>query len=288
MRNYFFSLAFLSFITVSAQPPVAYNIAYSNKKGTCVYSFATKKEKLVMKAASDPSISADGLKIAYTMNTKNGGRQIAVKEINSGKNCIFNTGNNNSYGPVWSPDGQWIAYNSFDGNTWSIAVMSKDGDKPHVVTQNIPKGLGCYSPMWSADSKKLVVQDMSFVYILSLDGRITKKIAIKKLGNENGISSTSRFILTADEKFLVFDLSVQEPGFEEPPGAIFIHNLETGATSRISPKGIYCFQISLVGESIFFSGSKPRQKDPDICSIGIDGKGMKTELKSCWDYSVRK
>jgi Tol biopolymer transport system component len=35
--------------------------------------------------------------------------------------------------PHWSPDGQWIAYVSFDGRNWSLRIVNADGSDDRLV-----------------------------------------------------------------------------------------------------------------------------------------------------------
>src|SRR5580700_9771685 len=84
----------------------SYDYAYSNTKGICVYSAANKQEVLAAKHGDNPCISPDGTKLAYTVLSKNGDRTIGVIDLATKQKMLLNTGSNNCYGPVWSPDGK--------------------------------------------------------------------------------------------------------------------------------------------------------------------------------------
>ena len=151
----------------------SYDYCYSNAKGTCVYSVADKREMEVVRGVSDPCLSPDGTKLAYTANTKDGGRIIKVIDINTKVKTILNTQSNNCYGAVWSPDGKYIAYNVFDAakSKWSIAVIDAANTMPpNVLTEQLEQS---YMPTWLADSKSVVVQNMDNVFVFDLSGNIT-------------------------------------------------------------------------------------------------------------------
>src|ERR1700748_1967166 len=125
MKNTLLLFLIISALQANAQSK-SYDYAYLNKKGICVYSLADKKEYPVVASQGDsPSLSPDGRKITYTATNKAGNRFIAVRDLNTKKKTILNTTSNNGYGPVWSPNGRFIAYNVFNAqkSEWAIAVI---------------------------------------------------------------------------------------------------------------------------------------------------------------------
>ncbi len=61
-------------------------------------------------------------------------------------------GSNSAGNPVWSPDGQWLAYESYDGKTknWKLILVSADGTEKHELAR-----VG--SVVWSPDGEWLIV-----------------------------------------------------------------------------------------------------------------------------------
>jgi TolB protein len=103
----------------------AFDYSFTTKNGVSVYSVSNKKAVVVNKQ-TDPYISPDGTKLAYTANAGNGDRHVEVTDLVTKQKTLLATKNNNCYGPVWSPDGQWIAYNAFINSTWFICIIDKD------------------------------------------------------------------------------------------------------------------------------------------------------------------
>ena len=127
---------------------------------------------------TDPYISPDGTKLAYTINSAKGDRQVEVMNLATKQKTLLHTNNNNCYGPVWSPDGQLVAYNAFIGNVWYICTIDKDNHTPVVITKSLNYGTGSFSPTWSADSKKIIVQNMDTIFVFSTQANLVEKIPI--------------------------------------------------------------------------------------------------------------
>jgi TolB protein len=59
--------------------------------------------------------------------------------------------------PVWSPDGEWIVFNSNrDGTTSELYVMRSDGSELRRLTYTRRRGLGAGKPAWSPDGKRIL------------------------------------------------------------------------------------------------------------------------------------
>jgi Tol biopolymer transport system component len=288
MRLFFSIVLLFSILQSYAQTPKSFDYCYSNNKGIYVYSIAEKKEYPVTKNGTDPCISPDGTKVAFTTTSPKGERHIAVIDLATMKTTIFNTNNNNCYGPSWSPDGQYIAYNAFIKNTWFIAIIDKDNHAPIVITHKITSSTGSYSPTWAANSKKLLIHNMDSIFVVTTTGIILNKYPIAGMIDITDVSSDTKFLLPADETKLVFNAEVDEQGFDGPPGAIFVYDRNTKKTLRVTPKGYYCFEPILKAGKIFFAATKVKSKIDNIYSVDMDGKNLKLEFSNQRDFTSKK
>jgi len=78
-----------------------------------------------------PAISPNGTRVAFVAVEKSGAsnmRRIAAVEIAGGKATIFKElPSDNSYYPVWSPDGKRIAFTLRENEVWNLATIAPDG-----------------------------------------------------------------------------------------------------------------------------------------------------------------
>jgi tricorn protease len=105
--------------------------------------------------------------------------------------------------PVWSPDGQKIAYFSDESGEYTLHVLDRETDE---VKKYALDGAGFYSDLaWSPDSQKLAYTDNSWsLYWIPLDtGKITK------IGQEYlyGPFKTIKGVWSPDSRWLAYTLN---------------------------------------------------------------------------------
>jgi len=268
----------------------SYDYAYSNKKGLCVYSLADKKETLIVMGhkGTDPCISADGAKLAYTANSPKGDRTIVVIDLNTKKKITLNVGSNNCYGPVWSPDGKWIACNVFNAQTskWAIAVIDPGNNSPpKIVTKKLEDA---FAPTWTADSKNIAVQNLYNVFVVDMTGNISNQYKVSDLTNTDGPSSSDKFVLAADRKKIVFSSEVNEDSDSDgPPSAVFVYDIAGKATIRLTPKGYFAGGVWVKNNKVLFTASRLKSTVQNIYTVDLDGKNLKILFPNCSDISAR-
>jgi TolB protein len=273
----------------------SFDYCYTNTKGICVYSVAEKKEYIIIdpQKGSDPCISPDGTKIAYTANFPNGDRNIAVVDINTRGKVIMKTESTNCYGPTWSPDGKYLAYNVFDeqNSRWLIAIIDAGNTSNTVLTAQLEQG---YMPTWSADSRGVVVQNLDNIYVFDLDGNITTtyKVADMDRGvsvlQDAGPSSSDKFVFTNDNSKIVFSSEANEPGGSDgPPTAVFVYDIANKHVTRLSPTGYFAGGVFVKGDKVMFTASKLKSTIPNVYVVDIDGKNLKLLFANCADISAK-
>lgn len=289
IRRLIISITYLAtFLNISfSQVPTRFDYCYENKKGICVYSKKFKKEIVTPIKGSWASLSPNGTEITYTQSLKNGDRNICIYSLNNSKNTILSVNSSHCYGSVWSPDGQYIAYNVlYDRNmneNWGISIIDSGNHQPIDVAFS----KGFYSPSWTSDGKKILTHDMNTVFLFNLNGEIDTTYKIKEFGG----SSAEECILTPDNEKIVFDATVDEPDswhFGERPSAIFVYDIKSQKTIRISPVGYCCLSPHLDGNKIYFECLTPNSLIRNICSMDVDGKNFRIEFRDCSSFSISK
>jgi TolB protein len=269
------------------QFPQGYDYCYENSKGICVYSIAEKNELVIPITGTWANLSPDGTKITYTGNTKNGERNICIYDLTTKQNKVMNINSQYCFGSVWSPDGHFIAYNVLYkremNNMWGIAVIDTANHQPI----DIAKAKNFFSVSWTADSKRILTHDMDTVFVFNLEGKIETKYKIKEFGGSSG----DNCIMTPDEKNIVFNAVVDEPDLwdlNDWPSAIFVYDITSKTTKRITPAGYCCLGPYLVGDRIFFDCFPPKSTIRDIYSCDLEGNNLKLELNNCSSFSARR
>ncbi len=102
---------------------------------------------------SDPTYSADGTKIAYVMEGRDGAQgapQIWIYDLRTGKERLLAE---DARGPSWSPDGKYLAATLVDGSRLDIVVLdAATGAQVGRVTYD---GFS-WAPVWSPEGDQLV------------------------------------------------------------------------------------------------------------------------------------
>jgi len=104
--------------------------------------------------------------------------------------------------PAWSPDGKWIAWLSDRSGEYALYFMSPDGlGALHVIELH---GAGFYyAPIWSPDSKKLVIPDKNnTLWLVDLDHPAPVKIDQSRLEEPISVGNAPRW--SPDSQWIVY------------------------------------------------------------------------------------
>lgn len=262
-----------------------FDYCFVNSKGLYAAAYGKEPTRIFVNG-TDPRLSPDGRKIAYTdVGGKDGERRIGVFDLEAGKVTILDTGCHQCYGPVWSPDGNYLVYNAFTGKNWAVKYIDKENQHPVVLVTPTDSLLGFSAPTWSADSKKIVVQNREAVYIYRLDGRVLQSVPFEQFDTSLSFSPSTTFVLNKTEDKLVYWAGVAQ-GVKngEPPTALFVHDLAAGKSMRISPKGYACWQPVLKGDTVFCNGKHGAGKE-NVYRMDLDGGHFALAYKNRSDVS---
>jgi dipeptidyl aminopeptidase/acylaminoacyl peptidase len=119
----------------------------------------TLEQSLSMRSVGSPTISPDGLWVAYTVSSTNWDdnsfdTEIWLHSTERSESLRLTGGKKSSYGPVWSPDSKWLAFVSDrDGKPQLYVISPRGGEALLVPTEE----MSIRSAVWAPDGKSLVV-----------------------------------------------------------------------------------------------------------------------------------
>ena len=105
----------------------------------------------------DPRFSPDGRKVVF-QSARSGHYAVWVCET-GGANCFqISPPGPLAANPDWSPDGKWIAFNTFGDDGSEIHLVRSDGGKPKLLTRGTPEFEGAILPRWSRNGQWIYFQ----------------------------------------------------------------------------------------------------------------------------------
>jgi TolB protein len=120
---------------------------------------------------TDPAVSPDGSKIAYTRGETTGANDIWVMNQYGGGQTNLTPEPGQDEQAAWSPDGSKIAYESSRAGNWEIWVMNADGSGQTNLSQHAGEDA---DPTWSPDGSKIAFRSYrdgnSEIYVMNADG----------------------------------------------------------------------------------------------------------------------
>ena len=194
----------LSISSETSIPSLAQNIneilIVSMVDGNHTHLFAYHPKNLPLTKLSDgnwddidPDVSSDGRKVAFSSN-RNGYWDLYYLDISSGE--IFQITNSVEYDghPSWSPDDQWLVYESYVDNNLEIFIRSlfNPAQQPIRLTTN---QVVDSHPSWSPLGREIVFESMvngnSEIWVADLNNQIENRFSnISNLPESNEIFPT--------------------------------------------------------------------------------------------------
>jgi len=238
-----------------------------------------------------PEISPDGARVAFNTegdakNRPGPERHIAIADVASGKVTVVpNIPSDNCFGPVWSRDGNQIAFYIMSEGDWRIGVVKSNGSDFRFLKKAGPNNNSFWSMCWALQDHSFFCQDLTNLYQFAVDGSLIKRWDIGKLTGGGSMSSGTRLDVSPNGRRIIFDVDLAEESTRKnwdgaPPG-IFVLDLETDSATRVSAKGLYAFNPQFITDDEFlFSLQKENENEPSIYRMSTDGKNLKLLIKN--------
>lgn len=248
-------------------------LAYQEGNKIVATSIDTMKQ-ISFGGATNPAISPDGNKLAYTVIDSANHRTIWVADMENKSQLQLKVNNDNYYQAMWSPSGNIIAFNILnDKKIWKVGLIKAD-NTGFLVLDNTSK-INVYSPTWISENE-LVAHDLVNLYRFDSAGKLVDSKPIRDLiGNDFSIASSNRFFYSKNGEKLIFNAGNTDalPGLTGPSEALYVLDLASKKVERLSPKGMNVPYVFLTADDhIFYSGAEKPFTQSKIYVSDLKGK----------------
>ena len=166
------------------------------------------------------NFSPDGKSIAFTLSGNDLG-DIYVKQIDKGEPIKLTDGKTKNQSPLWSLDGQQIAFVSDREDKLGIWSVSASGGTPVFLASLEDIGLTCYLRKWSNDGRRIFYESCKKLFTIELASGQISEIPLPE------VEMVGDFNISTDEKMLTF------VAIENQKQQIFTQSLETGEVRAV-------------------------------------------------------
>ncbi|MFO8035291.1 MAG: hypothetical protein R6U57_01495 [Anaerolineales bacterium] len=99
-----------------------------------------------------PALNAEGTKLAFASN-RNGVWDIFILNLENGELTQFTDSKEYEAHPTWSPDGNWLAYESYQNDNLEILIQDIGKENAPINLTNHPST--DHSPSWSSEGRRI-------------------------------------------------------------------------------------------------------------------------------------
>lgn len=278
------ALSSLTAFAVDPLPTIAFD-----REGTIWTAQADGKNPKKLTNGDLPRISPDGASVAFTTNEpseKAPVRHIAVADIASGKvTVVKGIPSDNSYGPVWSPDGKSVLFSTYVKEDWYLAFINVDGTGYRIVKDPQAKFQSFYEPCWAADGRSFFCHDLEAIYNFDLEGKLLKKWIIHTIVEHGDMSSNCRISVSPDGQSLLMEIEMDEDhkreNWDGPPPALWLLKLDAEKATRLTRKNFFAWDGGwLSNDEFIFTSQGAKENKPSIYRGSIKGTDYKLVLKN--------
>lgn len=283
----------LLFTVVGASAAATREIAFARGSEILVAQLDGSHPRQIAKG-SFPDISPDGTRIVF--NTEGDKRRIALVDVATKKVKIFQAEipSDNCFGAIWSPDGSQILFNIWADNKWHLASIRADGSGFRYVRKSTGTSDSLWSICWAPDGKSIYGQDLEQIYRFSLEGKEEARWETAKLFPKGGLNSGSSLAVAPDGKRLLVEVDMEEqeapiPNWEGPPPALWVWEVASGRTTRLTPNGLMAMEACWVDDArILYVSQAAKEKQPGLSEMTLTEKNRQMLLKDARAPSVSR
>lgn len=235
----------------------SFALAYQDGNKIVATSIDTMKQ-ISFGGATEPAISPDGNKLAYTVQDTAGHKSIWVADMENKSQLQLQVNGANHYDAIWSPNGTTMAFSIINEKNINKVGLIKTDNTGYTMFDGAST-TNFYAPTWK-NEKEIVAQDLINLYIFDLTGKVIDKNPIETLiGKQFTIANTNRFFYSKDGQKLIFNAGNSDklPGLNSQAQAVYVLDLTSKKVERISADGMNVPYVFLTADDrIFYSGSE--------------------------------
>lgn len=264
------SAAILDTVSLSNK---SYALAYQDGDKIVATSIDTMKQ-ISFGGATDPAISPDGNKLAYSVNDSLGHKSIWIADLENKSQSQLMVSHSNYFQAMWSPDGNLVAFSIFNPkNLWKVGIVRLDGSG--YVMLDSASATNIYSPTWK-NEKEIIAHDLTQLYTFDRTGKLTGKLMLADLlGKEFTITSSNRFFYTQDGSKIIFNTGkVNKENLQNT--SVYVLDLASKKINQISPPEINAPYLFVTADDrIFYSGTEKSFNQSKIYVTDLSGRVKK-------------
>ncbi|WP_316807564.1 hypothetical protein [Pedobacter agri] len=264
------SSAMLDTVSLSGK---SFALAYQDGNKIVATSIDTMKQ-ISFGGATDPSISPDGNKLAYTVSDSTGNRSIWVADMENKSQLQLHADSKNYYGAIWSAYGVRIAFSVLNEKSiWKIGLIKNDNTG--FIILDGKSNISVSSPTWKS-ANEIVAHDLNNLYTFNNAGKIIDTKQLKDLiGTNYNIASDNIFFYADQGKTLIFSayFGAGVPELHGKANAVFAMDVISKVIKQISPVGLHVSNLFVTADDrVFFSGSEKPFTQSRIYASDLKGK----------------
>jgi len=215
----------------------------------------------------EPAISPDGKTVVFVSikgDLPNYDSHVKLIDVQTGNiRGIPTIDALQSLSAVWSSDGRSLAIDVVLNGKRELATVNLQTGDLCVIPANLNLSY-VWLNSWGADNS-IVLNALEYVYQIALDGRILRKLSVNDLFANLDIASSSRFSISPDGKFLLFNggMVPDDVGI----ASIYLYDLTTNRLSRLTPDSLGGLNPQWLpsGKEIIFAGYVKGRYKPKSC-----------------------